>query len=242
MTAKTVARAAVGCALGGAALAATGYAAYAANSWLRFGRPRRPQSLVERDPFLDISIPRYDVVERHQISVDAPAEVTLDAALDLRLVDSPVVRALFKMRELSLGGKPPAVQLRGGLRESARALGWGVLAEDPHHEIVFGAVTKPWEPNPVFRAVAPEAFEAFAEPGFVKIVWTLRADPAGSDRCVFRTETRAIATDAEARSKFRRYWALFSPGVLLIRHLMLGPVKWEAERRVTTELEGVTAG
>src|SRR5262245_29555333 len=114
MTAKTVARAAVGCALGGAALAAAGYALYAGSSWLRFGRPRRTRSLEERDSLLRVFMPRYDVVERHQVSVDAPADVTLEAALDLRLVDSSVVRALFKMRELSLGGMPPAVEVRGG--------------------------------------------------------------------------------------------------------------------------------
>jgi len=49
---------------------------------------------------------------------------------------------------------------------------------------------------------------------------------------IFRSETRAIATDADARAKFRRYWALVSPGVLLIRRAMLAPIKAEAERRV----------
>ena len=48
---------------------------------------------------------------------------------------------------------------------------------------------------------------------------------------MFRTETRAVATDAFARLKFRRYWALVSPGVALIRQTSLGPLKAEAERR-----------
>jgi hypothetical protein len=34
-----------------------------------------------------------------------------------------------------------------------------------------------------------------------------------------------------ARAKFRRYWAVVSPGVGLIRRMMLEPVKREAERR-----------
>jgi hypothetical protein len=65
----------------------------------------------------------------------------------------------------------------------------------------------------------------------VKIIWSLRADPLGPDDSMFRTETRAVATDDFARLKFRRYWALVSPGVALIRHASLGPVKAEAERR-----------
>jgi hypothetical protein len=48
---------------------------------------------------------------------------------------------------------------------------------------------------------------------------------------MFRTETRALATDAEARRRFRRYWAAFSPGIILIRRAMLRPVRHEAERR-----------
>jgi hypothetical protein len=95
----------------------------------------------------------------------------------------------------------------------------------------MGAVTRPWEANVTFRALPPDDFAAFNEPGYVKIVWTLRADPLTSTESVFRTETRAVATDRSARVKFRRYWSLLSPGIIVIRWLMLGPVKAEAERR-----------
>ena len=44
-------------------------------------------------------------------------------------------------------------------------------------------------------------------------------------------ETRAIATDAWARKKFRCYWSFFSPGIIVIRWALLTPVKREAERR-----------
>ena len=71
----------------------------------------------------------------------------------------------------------------------------------------------------------------FAEPGYVKIVWTLRADPSSERRCMLRTETRAVATDSLSREKFRRYWALVSPGVVLVRLSLLTPVKRVAEWR-----------
>ncbi len=90
---------------------------------------------------------------------------------------------------------------------------------------------KPWEPNPTFRALPPEEFRHFDEPGLVKIAFTLRADPLAVDRSIFRTETRAIATDAAARHRFRTYWAFLSPGIVLIRWAMLRPVKRAAERR-----------
>jgi len=92
-------------------------------------------------------------------------------------------------------------------------------------------VTRPWEADVTFRPIPHEAFAGFDEPGYVKIVWTLRADPAGVNAAIFRTETRAAGTDAAARRRFRRYWSFFSPGIRSIRWLLLAPLKAEAERR-----------
>jgi hypothetical protein len=94
----------------------------------------------------------------------------------------------------------------------------------------MGAVTKPWEPNVVFRALPPGEFAAFNDPDYVKIVWTLRADPIDATHSLFTTETRAIATDEPSRRKFRRYWSFFSPGIILIRWMTLRPLKAAAER------------
>ena len=95
----------------------------------------------------------------------------------------------------------------------------------------MGAITQPWHPNVVFRPLPPDEFVAFDEPDYVKIAWTLRADPIGAHESVFRTETRVVTTDAAARAKFRWYWARFSPGIVLIRWLMLGSMRSKAERR-----------
>ena len=200
-------------------------------TFLRFGHPSiaGPE---EHDELLDRFIPVYDVVERHHIPVCAPAAVTLTAAKDQDFQRIPAIRAIFKAREFVLRSKPvpsPATTLFAQLQ----AFGWGVLAETPGREVVLGAVTKPWEPNPVFRALPPTEFPAFSEPGFVKIAFTLRADPVGEHNSVFRTETRAVATDAFARAKFRRYWTFVSPGVAAIRWLSLRPLKREAERRAS---------
>ncbi len=45
-----------------------------------------------------------------------------------------------------------------------KSLGWGVLADLPRHEIVMDAVTKPWEPNPVFQSLPPDEFAPFQGP------------------------------------------------------------------------------
>jgi hypothetical protein len=214
----------------GAAAAFGVYGMYAGVAWCGYGRPSRP-SPDEQDDLLDRFVPVYDVVERHHVRVAAPPEVTLEAAKEQELFQSPIVHAIVRTRELVLGAVPDERERPGGLLEAAKALGWGVLAEVPGREIVVGAVTTPWDANVTFRALPPDEFASFAQPGFVKIAWTLRADASDDATSIFRTETRAMATDATAGARFRRYWALVSPGIALIRRVSLGPVKREAERR-----------
>jgi hypothetical protein len=189
----------------------------------------------DEDQLLDRFVPVYEMAERHHISVAAPPATTLAAAREMDLQESRVVRAIVKARELILGATPDDRPRPRGLLAEMQSLGWGILAEIPGREIVAGAVTQPWEANVVFRALPPEDFAAFEEPGYVKIAWTLRADPVGATRSVFRTETRVAATDPSARRKFRRYWSMFSPGIRLIRWAILGPLKREAEYRARAE-------
>jgi hypothetical protein len=216
-------------ATGGAIAGAVGVG-WVGLQWLRYGHPSSPCGDA-RDTLLDRFLPAYDVVERHHIGVRAPAATTLDVARQLELGQVPLIRAIFAAREWLLGGTPDRRPLPPGLIDQVRALGWGVLAERPGRAIVMGAVTRPWEANPTFRAIAPEAFATFAEPAYVKIAWTLRADPIDASSSVFRTETRAVATDREARDRFRIYWACLSPGIWMIRRATLRPLKREAERR-----------
>ena len=211
-------------------VAAAAYAGWVAHSWYRYGNPRPPVK-DDADALLDRFMPAYEVVERHRVRVRASAAITLAAARDQDLLASPVIRAIFKARATALGSRPDERARPRPLIPQMLSLGWGILVDVPDREIVMGAVTKPWEPNPRFHAIGPEQFAAFNDPEYVKIVWSLRADPLGADQSMFRTETRAVATDAFARLKFRRYWALVSPGVALIRQASLGPLKAEAERR-----------
>ena len=218
----------------GAGFAVAGYAAFAAAAWWRYGHPR-PSSDFERDELLDQFIPTYDVVERHRIWVAASADETFAAAKQQDLLHSRLIRAIFRAREIALAAIPDERARPRGLVDQMQSLGWGVLAELPGREIVMGAVTKPWEANVTFHAIPANEFASYWQPGYVKIVWTLRARPAGSTGSVFFTETRAVATDPVAWARFRKYWAFASPGIASIRWLLLRPLKRTAERRTVTE-------
>jgi hypothetical protein len=210
---------------------ALGWAAYAAVTWMSFGRK---ESRGSADPLMDRYMPRYDIAEVHHTRVHAPASVTYRTALTTDLRRSGVVHAIFRGRELLLGATPDARPEHFPLIDELLSVGWGVLEELPGRQIVLGAVTQPWKADVVFRALPASEFASFDAAGYVKIVVTFAADSSGNNESLFRTETRAVATDEESRAKFRRYWSVFSPGIRLIRSQTLSLVRREAARTRAT--------
>jgi hypothetical protein len=218
----------------GAAAAGVGIASYGAWSvvaWTRYGHTHPER--YPRDELLDRFIPNPEVDEYHQLEVDAPAPTTFAVAKAMDLQASPIVRGVFRLRAVPvrLRGQPSRRQRARGLLEETLALGFGVLAEVPDREIVVGTYTQPWHQQVTFHPLPPAAFAGFDEPGYVKIVWTLAAEPVGPERSRFVTRTRVVTTDHESRRRFRRYWAPMSAGIILIRYVSLPMVKREAERR-----------
>jgi hypothetical protein len=217
---------------GSLTLLALPYAAYVAATWYRYGRTPETSAKAGRESSLiDRFMPTYEVTERHEVDVAAPAELTMAAAREMDLYRSPLVRAIFAVRTLPSRLRGASPREPASLLAETRAIGWRTLAEAPDREIVMGAVTQPWRAEVRFRGVDPDLFAGFAEPGYAKIVWTLEAVPLGPAASRFGTETRVSTTDPRSRALFRRYWAALSPGILLIRRESLKLVKADAERR-----------
>ena len=212
----------------GAGAAALLGLSYMGITWYRYGKVRRHGP---RDPLVDGFMPKYEVREVHETPVSAPAEITYAAAKELDLHRSTIIRAVFTGRELLMGAERPKRERHSRFLDEVLELGWRVLVEEPDRELVVGAVTQPWKADVEFRGLPPEEFAAFNEPGYAKIVWTLAVDQVDTRTSVFRTETRVLTTDRDSRARFRRYWSVFSPGILLIRYETLRLVKQDAERR-----------
>lgn len=222
----------------GAATAALFGTGLMALNWLRYGNthPKRGRP----DPLLDHFMPFYEVREYHEIRVAAPADLTLAVARELDMQSSGLVRAIFKGRELLMGAAPGERRRPQSLLSEVLALGWRTLAEEPGRELVLGAVTQPWKADVKFRGLAPEEFAQFQQPGYAKIAWTMGVEAAGPESSIFRTETRVATTDSDSRRRFRRYWSMVSPGVVLIRREMLRLVRAEAGRRHRSTTLGAT--
>jgi hypothetical protein len=122
-----------------------------------------------------------------------------------------------------------------GILEEMQALGWGLLAEQRGRLVICGARCQPWLANVTFSALNADDFRAYAEPGQVKIAWTLETDELGSALTRFAQETRAVATDEAARARFLRYWRWARFGIVSIRLLLLPAIRRAAERRWAVE-------
>jgi hypothetical protein len=90
-------------------------------------------------------MPRYEIAERHETRVAAPAGVTHAAACAFDLQQSEVIQAVFRGRDVLMRAPHDDKPLPTQLLAKTRQLGWRVLAEDPSHELVMGPVTQPWE-------------------------------------------------------------------------------------------------
>jgi hypothetical protein len=180
---------------------------------------------------LDGFIPNPALRRRHQTTVRAPAAFVLETARKFDLRSTPLVRGIFRLRAIILGAKARGPDWSRGFMEEMLQIGWGILAEEKDRWVAMGTVCEPWQADVVMRPLPPERFAAYTEPGQVKIVWTMEADPLDEARCRFSTETRAVGTDAEAQARFRRYYRIFGVGMMLVRALLLPAVRREAERQ-----------
>jgi hypothetical protein len=217
---------------------AAGWTCWAIAAWVRYDHVPRT---TERDALIASLMPRCEVAERHERIVAANAGVTFRSARAFRLEDSPVIRAIIGSRE-GLLSAPRSRQPALPLVELAPRIGWAVLDSIRGRELAFGAVAQPWQGEVRFHPLPRARFKAFRNPGFAKIAWTIAVDSLGPMRTRLRTETRVLTTDPSSRALFRRYWAVFSPGIVLIRYEALRMIGSDAEHREKARRDALLRG
>ena len=181
-------------------------------------------------------LPTFDHRETHERAVDADAQSCYRAVKELTVGELPrTVRILFALRTLParLAGAGGARAATGPVLEHLARRGFVVLDDVPGREIVLGTAGQFWKLSggTDCRGLDRGTFRALDGAGLVKAAIDFRVRPSrGGASCVVSTETRVLATDSEARRKFRAYWFVVRPGSALIRRLWLGAVKRRAER------------
>jgi hypothetical protein len=177
---------------------------------------------------LDPFIPNPDIRERHSIIARAPAPIVFQAAQGFNFQSVGLIRAILRLRQGLLGSTNVERRPQPFLQEAV-AMGWGILVDDPGHLVVAGAICQPWLADVKFKPTSPAEFSSYHEPTHVKIAWTLEVEPLSPTSARLSTETRAVATDAEARTRFRRYWRWARFGIVAIRWFMLPAIRRQAE-------------
>lgn len=202
----------------------------------------RRQPIVYKAPrvggaLIDQQMPRYDYRDAYQVVVMAPPETVWDAVMQLDFLKLPLIRALFAIREFPVrtwrhltSGPPLAAAPNATLANLSALGGFTVVAERPGREIVLGAVGQPWRPDYAPTPITASAFASFDQPGFVKIAWSWMVKPLGSGQTLLVVEWRTQHSSDEARSHFRRYWAIVSRGVRLLARLGLARIKSDCEQ------------
>jgi hypothetical protein len=187
---------------------------------------------------IDELLPAYDAVERHGITVRAPAPRAYAAIREADLAAPWVVRALLALRALPARlASPRAARGRTRLPAGSRARledflgdGFALLAEIPGRELVIGVEGRFWTARGGLCATDAARFRRPPAPGTARAAWNFRVEPLDDARCRVTTETRIACADAASRRRFRLYWLFVRPGSGLIRRAMLRVIRRTAER------------
>ena len=191
---------------------------------------------------IDRFLPRWDLAVVHAGVFRVPPQVCYQAACGLDFFRVPLIRILIDLRGLPqrlvgalTGHRAAAAPAQRTLRlgNDLGGLGFSLRAETPGVELVWGQVSRPWEPLAASTDApgTPEEFAGFDQPGFAKIAFSLRVHPYGRAASILTMETRVALTDEQNRRRFRRYWLLIGPFSALIRRLALRQVAAELGRR-----------
>src|SRR5438045_5658007 len=176
---------------------------------------------------IDSFAPNPDAVETHRIAINASPEVVYRALWTADL-GNPVIKLLLGLRMLpgliSRGfGAPPRNQVI--TLQTLIDSQFGLLAEEPNHEVLFGVTGRFWRPTGNVSPFDRASFNSPVPPGIARAVWSFSVEPGDNGQTILSTETRVICGDRISRRKFRAYWFFVQPFSGLIRRMMLRAVR-----------------
>lgn len=190
---------------------------------------------------IDGLMPTYDAVraEHRIVAGDVAAVYAATRRADFMRAwrESVAVRFLFAARGIAERAvslitrreyrePPPPDALR--LADMPRHGDWVLLGEDPPAEIAFGTIGRFWAGETVWKEIDAADFPAYGEPGLGKIACSFSLRPYGADRTLVTYECRTLATDANARRSFMRYWRPLAPFIGLVMRSQLRVIDNEA--------------
>jgi hypothetical protein len=176
---------------------------------------------------LDRWLPDPAITTRHHRAAAASPAELWEAARDLRLRDT---HRLGRMVRWRIPGLPADITYH----EMFRAYPFCVLAED-EHTLISGLCGKIWTLARDYPAIADAAaFEAWDEPGTVRVAFEHSARALDDGRAELVSEARVSPVDRHARLRLRAIWAVLRPFEPLVAAEPLALAARRAEREPPT--------
>jgi hypothetical protein len=194
---------------------------------------------------LDRLIPAPRMREANHVDLAAPPALVWERVRHGDLGRSPLTRALFTVRTLPerlaghARGQDDETELHlDDMRSTPERPGFQILVDDPPREVAVGAIGKVWQLEiPFLHVPDAAAYAAVAEPGWIKVAWSLRITPLGERDSRLELEVRVHPTDEASWDKFRRYFRLIGPGSHFIRRSLLAALARELGTPAAAEKE-----
>lgn len=163
-------------------------------------------------------LPTYEFSETHSMEIKAALADVMAAVEAFRPEDDRFFRWAIALREL------PMRLTHGAQVRSPAAFGMDnfTLLGRTEDELVYALAGKLWQLDfGQAKLQGPEAFQAFREPGSVKLVIGFHCQVVSPLVTTLMTETRVQCLDESAFARFRPYWYLIRPVSGWIRRRML---------------------
>jgi hypothetical protein len=182
------------------------------------------------------------VHERHVTTIHAPADAVYRAlwSADFGGVISRTLLAVRLVPALVGDWRHARERIARHRRGDARLTlqsflksGFAELEAVPNEELVLGLVGRFWTPSGGLTPTSAATFREGPPDGHAQAAWNFRCDPTGDGATRLSTETRVRIAPGAARWRFLAYWFVVRPFSGVLRRLMLGAVRREAERAGT---------
>ena len=177
---------------------------------------------------IDELLPDYDVVDRHHVEVDAPAETVYGGLRALELGTTFFRRLFSPLRQpaalRSLPQPYPDTQTPG-LPDTGLVL----LAERPQEEMVLGTVGRFWEPSHDTVGLDARGFRDFDHEGYAKAALNFHIAHNGHATIRLTIESRVLCLDDASWRRFHLYWMFNRPFSGLVRSQVLRGIKHWSE-------------
>ncbi len=177
---------------------------------------------------LDEWLRESDFREAHSLESSADPARIFEAFRQVTFGELKVYSLLMGVRARVLGRKPTLTTPNTPVLETMASSGFVHLGDRPGREVVMGLIMNV-DSLEGRRATAGQ-FRDFCAPGWVKVAFNLRADPAPSGRTIMSTQTRILGCGHAESVSFGRYWRFVYPGSALIRWMWLRAIDARASR------------